>query len=167
MILCAYERSGVENWQKDISLFFYYLTVRDKDLAFLTSVLFPEESTTEFSDTLSVDTMKSETKYGKKQRELKEGAETKQSASEAKQIAMMKTLLLSEGGSSSTQELTTSVVYKYNMAAETEQMTKRKTEIDILLSVLSNESVLSKFSKEIQEGVQEKLSKLLMNQINM
>ena len=111
-----------------------------KDLAFLTSVLFPEESTTEFSDTLS---------------------------SEAKQIAMMKTLLLSEGGSSSTQELTTLVFYKNSMAAEIEQMTKRKTEIDILLSVLSNESVFSKFSKEIQEGVQEKLSKLLINQINM
>ena len=53
------------------------------------------------------------------------------------------------------------------MVAETEQMTKKKTEIDILLSVLSNESVFSKFSKEIQEGVQEKLNKLLMNQINM
>ena len=111
--------------------------------------------------------MKSQTKYGKKQRKLKESAETKQSASEAKQIAMMKTLLLSEGGSSSTQELTTSVVYKNSMAAEIEQMTKGKTEIDILLSVLSNESVFSKFSKEIQEGIQEKLSKLLMNQINI
>ena len=111
--------------------------------------------------------MKSQTKYGKKQRKLKESAETKQSASEAKQIAMMKTLLLSEGGSSSTQELTTLVVYKNSMAAEIEQMTKGKTEIDILLSVLSNESVFSKFSKEIQEGVQEKLSKLLINQINM
>ena len=167
LILCAYERCGVENRPKDISLFFYYLTVRDKDLAFLTSVLFPEESATEFSDTLSVDTTKSETKYGKKQRVLKETAETKQSASEAKQISMMKALLVSEGDSASTQELTTSLVYKNNMAAETEQMTKRKTEIDILLSVLSNESVFSKFSKEIQEGVQEKLNKLLMNQINM
>ena len=78
MILFAYERSGVEKRPKDISLFFYYLTVRDKDLAFLTSVLYPQESATEFSDTLSVDTMKSETKYEKKQRELKETAEMKQ-----------------------------------------------------------------------------------------
>ena len=141
--------------------------MRDKDLAFLTSVLFPQESATEFSDTLSVDTMKSETKYGKKQRELKETAEAKQSASEVKQISMMKTLLVSEGGSASTHELITSLVYKNNMAAETEQMTKRKTEINILLGVLSNESVFIKFSKEIQEGVQEKLNELLMNQINM
>ena len=59
------------------------------------------------------------------------------------------------------------IIIKTKMAAETEQMTKRKTEIDILLSVLSNESVFSKFSKEVQEGVQEKLNKLLMNQINM
>ena len=47
------------------------------------------------------------------------------------------------------------------MAAETEQMTKKKTEIDILLSVLSNESAFSKFSKVIQEDVQEKLNKIL------
>ena len=53
LILCAYERCGVENRPKDISLLFYCLTVRDKDLAFLTSVLFPEESATEFSDTLT------------------------------------------------------------------------------------------------------------------
>ena len=48
------------------------------------------------------------------------------------------------------------------MVAETEQMTKKKTEIDILRSVLSNESAFSKFSKEIQEGVQEKLNKILI-----
>ena len=51
LILFAYERSGVEKRPKDISLFFYYLTV---------------------SDTLSVDT-----KYGKKQRELKENRRDK------------------------------------------------------------------------------------------
>ena len=48
------------------------------------------------------------------------------------------------------------------MVAETEQMTKKKTEIDILRCVLSNESAFSKFTKEIQEGVQEKLNKIPM-----
>ena len=52
------------------------------------------------------------------------------------------------------------------MAAETEQMTTKKTEIDILLSVLSNESAFSKFSEEIQEGVQEKLNKILIKKIS-
>ena len=52
------------------------------------------------------------------------------------------------------------------MVAETEQMTKKKTEIDILRSVLSNESAFSKFSKEIQEGVQEKLYKILIKKIS-
>ena len=45
-------------------------------------------------------------------------------------------------------------------------MTKKKTEIDILLSVLSNESAFSKFSKEIQEDVQEKLNKIPMEKVS-
>ena len=63
----------------DISLFFYYLTVRDKDLFFFISIIFPKEIAIEFSDTLSEfsDTMKSETKYWKKQRELKENRRDK------------------------------------------------------------------------------------------
>ena len=50
------------------------------------------------------------------------------------------------------------------MVAETEQMTKKKTEIDILRSVLSNQSAFSKFSKEIQEGVQ--FNKILIKKIS-
>ena len=53
--------------------------MRDKDLFFLISIIFPKEIAIEFSDTLSEfsDTMKSETKYGKKQRELKENRRDK------------------------------------------------------------------------------------------
>ena len=52
------------------------------------------------------------------------------------------------------------------MVTETEQITKKKTEIDILRSVLSNESAFSKFSKEIQVGVQEKLNKIPMKKVS-
>ena len=52
------------------------------------------------------------------------------------------------------------------MVTETEQITKKKTEIDILRSVLSNESAFSKFSKKIQVGVQEKLNKIPMKKIS-
>jgi hypothetical protein len=66
----AYERTGVEGRPKDIALFYFYLVVRDHDVAFMSSVLEPFEcngdSDCEDNGCSGDDGEGPKTKYGKR-----------------------------------------------------------------------------------------------------
>lgn len=176
LILCAYERCGLENRPKDMALLFYYMTVRDRDLAFLTSTLFPEESASEFSENYGDEEIKSETKYGKKQRLMKVTAEMHQSAAEVKQVSLIKACL--NPASEVSEEMNSSIIFKNNMqgeesrasklllnaSCELESAKKLQIEINIVLSILSNEVVFARLAPEKQASINEQLTNLLDRQ---
>ena len=172
-ILHAYNRCGVENRSKDVGLFFYYISVKEKDLEFLTATLFADESASE-APTAVAASGPVETIYAKRQRSIRESTEKREAAITEKSMTAMRSFM-SPGADESTELLNTSIINRNNACAEestksaiyyetlktTEDAKKISCEIKTLTDILGNSVLMSTFSSANQDAMRAKLLNLL------
>lgn len=148
--------SGLENRPKDIGRFFFWMTVRGKDLDFLVANLSEEESAHEVED-IQVEST-SESCYAKRKRKI-EGAQSQQKLSDQKpQMALLKELMTTPETSSkaSSSVIDDSVVQK-NLASANEK------KVNTLLKVMDNATVFALYTTEEQNQMKKDLKDLISN----
>lgn len=175
LILHAYNRCGVEGRGKDVGLFFYYLTVKEVDLEFLTAVLFDDESASQAAKTLS-STDPTETNYGKRQRTIKEAAEKQQTALTERNLSAIRSFMSPAPEDKEGKTLLNESIIKKNNAnafesnnsaqyfvsmTSTEESKKKTLEIENLMKVMGNTAVYALFSEEDRDKMQTKLKSLM------
>lgn len=119
LLRATYDRTTEGNKVKDMGLFFYCLTVKDRDLEFLSSVLHDNENGEELDEGCVND---GETTYGKRKRFNREKDAERLAASDDRQIAILRSVMSPNTHSSSiTEELNKSTIAKNQMAVITSE----------------------------------------------
>lgn len=175
LILHAYNRCGVEGRGKDVGLFYYYLTVKEMDLEFLTAVLFEDESASQ-AVTNTPSSGPSETSYAKRQRTIKEAAERQQTALTERNMSAIRSFMSPSSGDNDAKSLLNESIIKKNNATafesnnsaqyfesmiSTEESKKKALEIDNLMKVMGNSAVYALFTQEDQDKMSMKLKSLM------
>jgi hypothetical protein len=171
-ILHAYDRCGVENRGKDVGLFYYYMTVKDKDLEFLTATLFPDESASETKAAVANSGIP-ESIYAKRQRSIRESQEKQQAAFTEKNMSAIKAFM--SPGAEDNEALNTSIINKNNAIAlessnsakyfvtlgATEESKVRANELNSLTLVMNNPLMFDRLDPEKQQKLTDKVATLL------
>ena len=96
LILCAYERCGLELRPKDIKLFNFYMIVRDQDLAFCSGTLHPDEWASQSSPCTDI-IVKSETNYGKRKKVKDAHLESLKKSTKEEHLELIRAFIKPEG----------------------------------------------------------------------
>ena len=114
LLRATYDRTTEGNKVKDMGLFFYCLTVKDKGLDFLSSVLHNDENGEEQEEESAND---GETTYGKRKRFNRGKDAVRLAANDDRQIAILRSVMSPHSNpSSNTEELNKSTIAKNQMA---------------------------------------------------
>lgn len=174
LLRATYDRTTEGNKVKDMGLFFYCLTVKDKDLDFLSSVLDKNETGEEIEE--EGGKKSTETDYGKRQRFMKEREAKTRTVADERQIAMMRSVMTPDTGSSFvTDELNKSIVAKNQLAVLTsekhavylasltagENIKTEILEMNNIKALLSDPNVLTYISMEDVTELKSKLRRLM------
>lgn len=153
---------GAENRPKDLGRFFFWMSVRGKDLQFLVAVLSNTESacqvdSTEVTD-IPVDT---ETSYGKRKRQVKEaGDQTRK-----EQMLLLKEIMCTPEnnvGSASSNSMIDNSVVQRNLASANEKEAKSNTEkVNNLMKVMSNDIIFGMYTDEEKDSMRNELKRLI------
>jgi hypothetical protein len=173
LLRATYDRTTEGNKVKDMGLLFYCLTVKGKDLDFLSTVLHDNENGEEKE---VEDKDDCETTYGKRQRSMKHKADARLAASDDRQINMLRSVMSPNGSaSSSDDEVIKSTIAKNEMSIVTagkqalyitsltvaEQVKSDILEMNNIKSQLSDVNASSYFSQDDINELRQRLRTLM------
>lgn len=162
---------GLENRPKDIGRFYFWMTVRGKDLDFLVANLNDDESACNIDEITGSTTNTQETSYAKRKRREEEAAASQRMVVKKEQIDLFKELM-SPGSDnsdvSSSPGVNDSIVEKNLAYANNKRVSSMHTEamtttekVNNLLKVMDNTNVWGMYSREEQLKMQNDLKMLL------
>ena len=172
LILCAYERCGLELRPKDVKLFNFYMIVRGQDLAFCSGTLHPDECASQSSPCtdLTTVTVKSETNYAKRKKVKDAHLESLRNSTKVEHLELIRAFTKPESSAESFSDdtLNKSVINMHNMAADESLKNieyldneTAKAKIETLMNLVGNDKVFSIFTIDIQNEMKAKLTALL------
>ena len=173
MLLIIYINVGLENRPKDLGRFYFWMTVRGKDLNFLVASLSEAESAAEGSESpILAEGNVPLSAYAKRKRLIEESA-TKQKLSDKRdQMYLFKEILSSSDSSvktnSSSDCVEQSVIQKNLSAADKNRATANHTEVMMnsdrvtnLLKVMDSAVVFNMYSESEQNEMKAELKLLI------
>lgn len=151
--------TGLENRPKDIGRFFFWMTVRGKDLDFLTANLTVEESAFEAEECEGANVP--ESSYARRKRRTEDSLHQQKVSDKKQQIAIMKEIMSTpENGSTasttSSDSVNESIVQK-NLASANEK------KVNNLLKVMDNAIVFALYTVDEQNEMKSNLKFLITN----
>lgn len=149
---------GLENRPKDVGKFYFWMTVRGKDLDFLVASLSEEESAHEIEESQVKGA--TESTYAKRKRRLEDSISQQKLSDQSQQMAMFKEIM-STPDRSATPQSSDSIDSVNNSVVQKNLASANEKRVNNLLKVMDNATVFGLYTMDEQNKMKNDLKLLI------